>query len=199
MIVGFIGSKGSGKTLTMMKYAYKKQRKGYKIYSNMSGLSFPHELVTIEDIKAYTSSSKQFHKCIFLIDEIHVWIDSRSAGKGRNRIFSYFVTQTRKKNVDLYYTTQFPRQTDIRIRMNTDMCVKNKSKSLVYKTPTSKPIVKVNFMPEGTEYAVHTWIFNEIIEFDTDTDKILKKKYYANDYFDLYDTREVIRPLDDEE
>ena len=40
--------------------------------------------------------------CVFFIDEIHIWLDSRISGSKRNRILSYFLLQSGKlgKNTD---------------------------------------------------------------------------------------------------
>ena len=54
------------------------------------------------------------------IDEFHIFCDSRIAASKRNRLISYFALQTRKRNVSLYFTTQFLDQVDKRLRRLVD-------------------------------------------------------------------------------
>lgn len=198
MIVGFIGNRGSGKTASMTRFLYAKYRQGYKIYSNYT-LNFPHEKYTLKDIEGYAHSNKKFENSIFAVDEIHVYLDSRVSGRKINRVFSYFVTQTRKKDIDLYYTTQFPRQVDIRMKIHTDMCVTCRSKSLVWKYENTKPKIYNNYTYTGKEYRVLTKIYLTVIEFGYDGDRIKNMEFWANKWFKYYDTSEVIIPFMDDD
>lgn len=117
MIIGFIGQRGSGKSLSMTIELYKKYLQGYKIYSNYH-LNFPYTPITVDDLIAFAESGMYFGNSIFAIDEIHIWFDSRCSGKKRNIIFSYFLNQSSKNDIDIYYTSQFSRQVEIRMRLN---------------------------------------------------------------------------------
>jgi thymidine kinase len=105
MIVGFIGDMGSGKTLSMVRLAYSLHLKGYTIYSNFK-LFFPFEYFTLQDILSYAENSQNFTNTVFLIDEAHIFMDSRRSASARNLALSYFILQTRKQNVWLFFTTQ---------------------------------------------------------------------------------------------
>lgn len=113
MIHVFIGNLGSGKTLSMVYHGYKEFLKGRKIYSNFN-LDFEHEKLTFKMIKDYVKTSNQLKNCVLLLDELHILIDSRSSFK--NKLLTYFILQTRKRGVDLYGTTQFFGQVDVRLR-----------------------------------------------------------------------------------
>jgi hypothetical protein len=137
MIIGFIGKIGSGKTLSMVKSAFEKYKKGFTIYTNFK-LIFPFkkgygEIINLDMqfFKDYGKSSLNLLNAIILIDEAHVFFDSRNAMLKRNKIFSKFVTQSRKRSVDLYYTTQdnsyesfySSGQVELRLRKLTDYIV----------------------------------------------------------------------------
>ena len=57
------------------------------------------------------------------IDEAHVFIDSRSSQSKKNKMFTRFITQSRKRAVTLYCTTQHFRQVDVRLRNLADLVV----------------------------------------------------------------------------
>jgi len=197
MIIGFIGQRGSGKTLSMTIEAYKKYLQGYKIYSNYH-LNFPYTPFTVDDLMAFAESGMYFGQSIFLLDEIHIWFDSRASGKKRNVIFSYFINQSSKNDIDIYYTTQFSRQVEIRMRLNTEIVVESVARVVLYQTPTSKPQILENYRQKPNDYRTIAYITNFITKFsDTGRDKVTKRIYKANKYFKLYDTRQVIKQQSD--
>jgi hypothetical protein len=196
MIIVFIGGRNSGKTLSMTIEGYKKYKQGYKIYSNYH-LNFPYTPYTVDDLLAFAESGMYFGNTIFLIDEAHIYFDSYSKGK-RNMIFSYFLNQSSKNDIDVYLTTQFARQIFIRIRLNTEVVVESMSKVVLWKTVNSKPVLLENYRKKPNDYKVKVYVYNSIIKFsDTGQDKIVKRMYKANKYFPLYDTREVIKQQKD--
>jgi hypothetical protein len=132
------------------------------------------------------------------LDEIHIWFDSRASGKKRNVIFSYFINQSSKNDIDIYYTTQFSRQVEIRMRLNTEIVVESVARVVLYQTPTSKPQILENYRQKPNDYRTIAYITNFITKFsDTGRDKVTKRIYKANKYFKLYDTRQVIKQQSD--
>lgn len=197
MIIGFIGSRGSGKTLSMTIEAYKKYKQGYKIYSNYH-LNFPYTPFTVDDLLMFAESGMYFGNTIFLIDEIHIYFDSRSSGKKRNRIFSYFLNQSSKNDIDVYYTSQFSRQVEIRLRLNTEVVTECVCKTILWKTKNSKPVMIENYRKKPTDYKTISYIHNSIVKFsDTGMDKIVKRVYNGAKYYKLYDTKQVIKQQSD--
>lgn len=197
MIIGFIGQRNSGKTLSMTIEAYKKYLQGYKIYSNYH-LNFPYTPFTVDDLMTFAESGMYFGNSIFLIDEIHIYFDSRCSGKKRNIIFSYFLNQSSKNDIDIYYTSQFSRQVEIRMRLNTEIVVESVARVVVYKDKYSKPIILENYRPKPNDYRTIAYITNFITKFsDTGLDKVTKRIYKGNKYFKLYDTRQVIKQQSD--
>lgn len=172
MIVGFIGRMGSGKTLSMVKYAYEYYKLGYKIYSNIK-LNFPYTEYTINELVDYANNDTTFYKSVVLCDEMHIMLDSRASGSKRNRIITYFLLQTRKRDVKLFYTTQFFHQVDKRLRSNTDMIILNNTR----------------VARNGEQYTLNLFIQT------TELGRTLKKHvvFKSKNYFNLYNTYEVVK------
>ena len=177
MIVGFIGDMGSGKTLSMVRLAYSLHLKGYTIYSNFK-LFFPFEYFTLQDILSYAENSQNFTNTVFLIDEAHIFMDSRRSASARNLALSYFILQTRKQNVWLFFTTQYYHQVEKRLRASTNAFVECSFKSFT------------NNYSQQSNVCLNMW---NIVK----SNKITVKKFVfnANPFFQLYDTNEVIRPI----
>lgn len=197
MIIGFIGQRNSGRTLSMTIEAYKKYKQGYKIYSNYH-LNFPYTPYTVDDLMSFAESGMYFNDSIFLCDELHIYFDSRSSGKTRNKIFSYWLNMSSKGNFDIYYTTQFARQVEIRLRLNTEIVVECSCRAVIWATPTSKPRIVENERPKPKDYKSTAYITCRYIKFsDTGKDKVTQRVYKGDKYFPLYDTRQVIKQQQD--
>jgi len=172
MIVGYVGNMGSGKTLSMVKEAFNLFNKGYTIYSNIK-LNFPHKVLDMEEILSYANEDKSFHKAVFLIDEAHIFIDSRRSASKRSLLMTYFITQTRKKDVTLLYTTQNIGQVEKRLRQQTDIICECFSK--VYN-------------------AIHI-ILNKFSVFRMEGIAVHHKVFLGIKYYDLYNTYEVVKSI----
>lgn len=122
MITGIIGRRGNGKTLLMVRRLYRRWKMGYRIITNF-WVDFPHETL---DAARLVEMGDDLKNCAIGIDEFHVLADSRNSGRERNKMISYFILQTRKRNVVLYYTTQHEMQVDVRVRRSTDYWVRCK-------------------------------------------------------------------------
>lgn len=120
MITGFVGRRGRGKTLLMTRRLYQRYLAGYRVMTNYH-VNFPHEKL---DADRLLKMGDDLQDCAIGIDELHVLMDSRNSQSGRNKLLSYFILQTRKRNVVLFYTTQHEMQVDVRLRRNTDFWVK---------------------------------------------------------------------------
>lgn len=178
MIIGIIGERGSGKTLIMAKDLKEENSKGKIIYSNFhinsKAVKYPKNLNLIDEkfLKEY-SNFKLYNCCVYL-DEIYIYIDSRVSGSSkRNRIFSYFINQTRKRNVSLIYSAQLLNSVDLRLRRQTEIFILPKCIVLDGEKVIVADIVK----PVG---------FSDQIK------KIGEMRFLAKDYYDVYDTDEII-------
>jgi hypothetical protein len=118
VIVGILGLKGGGKTVVMtVLVAYEQMMLKKKVYSNL-WFSFPHKII---DAKRMVELDVQLKNSVIAIDEIHTIADSRRSGALQNLLLSYFITQSRHRSVNMYWTDQFENQVDKRIRQNTDI------------------------------------------------------------------------------
>lgn len=166
MIVAFTGQMGSGKTLSLTRMVKEYSDKGMRILSNIK-FSFPHEHLSLDILSDYANHSEQFQDCVVVIDEAHVFLDSRRSISGRNVIISYFLTQTRKRNVKLFITTQHFGQVEKRLRQNVDVLIECTS----FKTKEGLIIVR------------NKWVSHS---------KTKQEQFVGNDYFNLYDTSEIV-------
>lgn len=185
LVIGFIGQVGSGKSLSLVYEAYKYYLRGHTVYSNIK-LNFPFIPLTFGRLQQMIENKEQLQDAVLLIDECHVFIDSRNSMKKRNKIVSYFILQTRKRNVRLLYTTQHLAQVEKRLRDTTDIIVFNKNLS----NQTS--------LVSSGEYKP-TYIRQEFLFQWSDNPKPKTRVIYGDPVFSLYDTREIIDMEDDED
>jgi hypothetical protein len=170
MIVGFIGTLGSGKTLSMVREAYKYHLRGSKIMANLK-LKFPYQEIDFEQLFAMAQEEIPPYEVVILLDEVHIMLDSRSAMSKVSKTMSFWTLQTRKMGVKLFYTTQYAHQIDKRLRSATDLFVQCDG---------------VTIVRGGKEYFVCQ---NEIYN-----DNASKREIFlGNDFYHLYDTRQVIK------
>ena len=120
VVVGFVGEMRSGKTLFMTIMMHDDMVKGKKVMSNYN-LAFKHEDLKIEKIDSSIrdKNTDYFDGKSIGIDEIHVFMDARGSGQKRNKMLSYFLTQSGKLDTTIYWSSQFLRQVDVRLRLNT--------------------------------------------------------------------------------
>jgi len=123
MIIGIEGGLGSGKTLMMTRYLIKDFLAGHTIYSNFHLNEIKYKLIDVMKILEDSTKGAALQDVSIGIDEITIFADCRSSMRKMNKVFSYFILQTRKRNVTLYYTTQDVSMVDIRLRRHTDIYV----------------------------------------------------------------------------
>jgi len=135
MIIGIEGGIGSGKTLSMVNLGLEDLYKGKKIFTNvkLKKVKKYRDRITyltkekVTDIFHLVKSGEfNMENSTILIDEAHNYIDSRNSASSKNKIFSYWILQSRhtgKGSCDIIYTTQELRQIDVRLRNNTDWII----------------------------------------------------------------------------
>ena len=181
MIVGIIGKRGCGKTLTMAKTVDEMLKKGKTVYTNFNidkkaiNKRYHKQLFLLDNDFFKNYKDFKLYNCALFIDEIYVYIDSRTSGSKRNRLWSYFINQTRKRDVDLYYTTQFFRQVELRLRENTEYFI----------------------YPQVIKQDKRILIANKIYSYENTLKLIGVERFIGNDYFKIYDTDEIIAFDDD--
>ena len=143
----------------------------------MESLKFPTTRIHPIHFKSKEAMQKLLKgvkQCSILIDEAHLWLDSRNSKK--NTGATLFVSQCRKllkEQGDFFYTTQFPNQVDKRLRYNTTLYMYSQKRVIEENTFFE---VKVN-QPSGD------W-----------TEEINSFRINANGIFDLnlYDKFEIV-------
>ena len=120
-ILGFTGPRGSGKTLSAVWVALCAMRKGWKCYSNLRikdpVKSHESERLVPEEL---ADSLETMDRCILVIDEIHVVAGSERYMSAMNRMLYLVMTQSRKRQINLVFTTQNMWWVDSRLRFLTD-------------------------------------------------------------------------------
>lgn len=120
-----IGRQGSGKTAFITKLLIDNYSSDRKVYSNYSLFGIDYEKITFDNkrnknaidiLKVISENPDYFNNSIMLLDEIHIYFDSRDFMKQNNRIIQNFFSQLRKRNILLLATTQYILHLDIRIR-----------------------------------------------------------------------------------
>lgn len=164
MIIGISGLLGSGKTLLMTIIGKSSHDRGREIYSNyytkFSKMIDPYELLKFE-----------LNNCTLLLDEIQTLFDSRISSSEINRLSSYFFLQTRKRNVNLIYTSQLLGAVDLRLRFITDF----------------------NILAERLTSGFRYTIYVSSLYYPAKTIFLPYEK--AKKFFDLYDTSQIIYPF----
>lgn len=118
MIVLYKGSRGRGKTLSMVKDAYRFYLNGYRILANFK-IEFG-EYISPDEVLALNKDS-DLKNCVLVLDELQLFFDSRNFAKKENKDFSYFIQQIRKRNIIILGTTQYVGTIDLRFRQHIDI------------------------------------------------------------------------------
>lgn len=114
------GIKGSGKTSFAVSKLATAAMNGQTVFSNFT-LKFPPQYpVRRLDMGAFVEEMTDLRKVALCIDEAQIYFDCRMSGTKRNRMFSYVMLQSRKREVDIYLTSQQRQNVDIRIQRNLD-------------------------------------------------------------------------------
>lgn len=120
MLVSLEGFQGSGKTTAAIALAYEEHKRiGRRVISNQP-LQFEHQKFSIEWFLEHFSDN-ELEDCILIVDEMYQICDSRSSNTKLNKLFTYFVVQTRKRGVDMYICTHHLDHVDLRLRRAVDI------------------------------------------------------------------------------
>lgn len=163
MLITIVGNLGSGKTLLAVILGYYSKK---KVVSNFS-IHFKHKKVERFDLATFLQA--KYESCTILLDEAYTYLESRVSGNQLNRIMSYILFQSRKKNVELYITAQLLSSIDLRYRELSELYV------VAYRNGID---FKYYFVGKGYCY-----------ERDFEFDKVIP-------FLGMYDTNEVILTKD---
>ena len=160
MKIAVIGNIGSGKTLLLAIIGKHSKR---RIFSNFQ-LDLPLynelEIIDLLDLE---------NNIIVFIDEAYTWLESRTSMSTLNRYLSYIIFQSRKRNIDIYTTSQMFSSIDIRLREQSDI------------------IIECRIIDDGFQYTFRDSYNRKISTFILPYSK-------AKKYFSIYDTYEIVEP-----
>lgn len=177
MIIGIEGGLGSGKTILMVRYLVKDSLKGHDVYSNFKLKKIDYKPLDVMEILELDKGSVILNDMSIGIDEFTVFADCRTSITKLNRMISYFILQTRKRNVTLYYTTQDITMIDKRIANHTDIrIVADKIKDENGKEIENLRKYYIYDLRDMRHFKYRTLVID------------------ISKYFDFYDTNEVILP-----
>jgi len=180
MITLVIGRQGSGKTLFLVKKAYEYYKQGKTIYSNIK-LNFPFKQVDYNDI-----IDCRLKNAVVVLDEVHLLLSSRNFMSKRSRlIVDGFLSMVRKMNLIVIASTQTERKVDVRFREEKDfLVICNK---YAYINNMWEEVIHNQNMDQNIPLMIKLDIREEF------SLKYITMSFIGNDYFDLYDTSEVVK------
>jgi len=180
MIHLITGQQGSGKTLLLVKIAHDYYKKGKKIYSNVK-LNFPYEPLDYQKI-----IDCEYSDGMIILDEIHQLLPSRRSLSNRNvKIVDGFLSMVRKKNLEVYGTTQLEYKVDVRFRDEWDFLYH--CKKFIFINGDLSPIL------HNQNLDVKIPIIVEFCVIDRYTNQRKFFRLDANPIFSMYDTTEIIK------
>jgi len=181
MISTILGRQGSGKTIFLVALAYEEYLKGRTIYSNIH-LKFPYEPIDIEQIK-----NCELENGVVIWDEMHNVLSSRRFMKKLSIIIcDGFMSMVRKKDLDVFGTTQLLRKLDVRIRDERDYtfeCFK-----FVFVNNEW-----INWIRPDREIPKGSPVMIQVDRYDMQTLEKNTIYFNANDFYNLYDTKEIVK------
>jgi hypothetical protein len=132
------------------------------------------KLPTYTDLKPETLTSLT-SSCLVIIDEAYTWLESRLSGRNINLYLSYILFQSRKRGLDIILTDQLIGTIDVRFRQLTNYEIYCQN------------------IETGFEYTIHK--VNRYANYKPM--KLLMPYSTAEKIFPLYDSWELISPIDD--
>lgn len=193
----FEGLMGSGKTLSAVTFCYLEwKNKGKRIFAN-NKLNFDH---TWFDSEFFVNNivGEELENAVILLDEAYIYLDARTSSSKLNKLFTYFIVQTRKRNVDLYICTHHIDIVDKRLRRAIDVrgscrftkeepCRRCRGTGIEpkKKQKNGDPIPCTRCLGYGVNGYATTSFTHQHLGISR------KVKIHAPAYWDLYDTREI--------
>ena len=162
----------------MVRYVKKDHIKGNTIYANFKLKNIPYKPINIKEIMELDKKNTELNNVTIAIDEITLFADARRSSSKMNRMLSYFILQSRKRNCQIYATTQNWKMIDKRMREHTHILIE--AKKLYNDAHMEKQDIR--------RYVLYDM---------RDPNHIATKRFVMDisKYYEDYDTNEVIQPI----
>ena len=199
MLCSLEGVMGSGKSLTAATLAKLDHDNGRQIISN-NQYKFPYtKFDTAYFIEHMVNADEELTNVTFVLDEAYLFLDSRNSQTKLTKLFTYFIAQTRKRNVDMYICIHHIDTVDKRLRRAFDVrgtcryrpekpcrkCQGEGSKDGEICVGTPKNLGCLGYGVNG--YATVSF-------FDMRTSNRRKLKIHGPTFWGNYDTLELVAP-----
>lgn len=181
MLIGIEGDIGSGKTLYGVRCLKKDSDKGLKIVTNLKLNNIPYEPFDIDKF-LNNEESEKLKNATVLLDEITVYMDCRLGSSKQNLLMGYLVLQSRKRGLNIIYTTQNLDLVDYkRLVKYTNIVV------YAQELFTQNPDGKIVSVPNMRNYT--------IVDLRRHKQNITQLTMDIRPYFKYYDTDQIIEPM----
>jgi hypothetical protein len=205
------GPMGSGKSLTAVALTYTDHmQSGRRVIANMD-LKFEHTQLTLEYFLEHLKD-EELNECDTILDETYLLLEARRGMGKLNLLFTYFIGQTRKRNVDLFLCFHHIDTIEKRVRRAIDIrgtcskmeefpCKLCKGSGWLKHPPvidsSGRPVsFKLVDIPEEElcsrclGYGFVSWLTTKF--YDMRINKRSRIRIYGNAFFGLYETKELV-------
>lgn len=181
MLIGIEGNIGSGKTLYAVRCALIDSKSDKKIITNLKLTGIPYEDFIIENF-LNNEYNETLRNCTLILDEITVYMDCRLGSSKQNLLMGYLVLQSRKRGIDIYYTTQDLNLVDYnRLVKYTNIVVYAQEIYQKNKDDKTKSV---------DDYRNYT-----IVDLRKKRENITQFNLKISPYYKYYDTDQIIEPM----
>lgn len=137
-IIGFIGKPRTGKTLLMVFMAYTNFINGHEIMANFTLKEpFKYTRMSPYDMLKIPYTVLDREKKTLLIQEADKWFNARRSMRNENTLLGGLTGQSGKRNMNIYWDTQFPHLVDNQLRLITDIVF---HANIIVDNQTDKPL-----------------------------------------------------------
>ena len=190
MISTLEGVMGSGNTLAAVTLCYLEFQEGKEVISNVD-VNFPYTKLDTEFFLANMNTHEMEH-CTLLLDEAYIYLDSRNSATKLNKLFTYFIAQTRKRGVDMFVCIHHIDTVDKRLRRAIDLRGTCRfRKEAPCKKCKGETTVKGIMCPGCNGYGESGYV--TVSFFDMRSAKRQKIRIHGPTFWGLYDTNQRIK------
>jgi hypothetical protein len=184
VILGWFGLPRVGKSYLCALTAFRYQKAGYKIFSNIpfrGGYK-----ITYEDIKEGFILP---NRSVLLVDEVQKWANAREWANLDNHLYNYF-SQGGKLGVELFYSAQDSSRVDKTLREVTNYFYLVTS---IFLTSPEQPPPVYKTLPLFKRFIIED-VYTNNIDMSMGRKPLHRKFHIINPkYFSLYDSNYVIK------